>query len=142
MNATTDGLYRPMADVIDFHRAFGVAVRDSPGDPGHDVAHLRTDLIMEECDELLDGIKRRDMEAIADGAIDLIYVTLGALAAFGIDPGPVWDAVHAANMAKLGGPVRQDGKRMKPPGWTPPDVAGCLAGQRRISESYPPGDAS
>ena len=32
-------------------------------------------------------------------------------------------------MAKAGGPLREDGKRLKPPGWTPPDIAGVLAGR-------------
>ncbi len=38
-----------------------------------------------------------------------------------------WDEVHRSNMAKVGGPIRGDGKRLKPEGWTPPDVAGVLA---------------
>lgn len=47
----------------------------------------------------------------------------------GIDLGPVFEEVHRANMAKVGGPTRADGKILKPEGWTPPDVAGVLRRQ-------------
>jgi hypothetical protein len=32
-------------------------------------------------------------------------------------------------MAKVGGPVRPDGKKLKPEGWQPPDIAGILRAQ-------------
>lgn len=47
---------------------------------------------------------------------------------FGVDMGPIEDEVHRANLAKAGGPV-VNGKIMKPPGWTPPDIAGELKKQ-------------
>lgn len=47
----------------------------------------------------------------------------------GIDLRPVWSEVHAANMRKTTGPVREDGKRLKPEGWQPPDIAGVLRAQ-------------
>lgn len=40
----------------------------------------------------------------------------------------VWDEIHRSNMAKVDGPVRDDGKILKPEGWVPPDVAGVLKG--------------
>ena len=60
--------------------------------------------------------------------MDEIYVLLGSLAAMGVDFWPLWDAVHAANMAKAGGPV-VDGKVKKPEGWQPPDIEGELRKQ-------------
>ena len=60
---------------------------------------------------------------------DLDYVVEGTRLEFEIDGGPIAVEVHRSNMAKVGGPVREDGKRLKPPGWTPPDIAGELRKQ-------------
>ncbi len=65
---------------------------------------------------------------VADGLLDLQYIAQGCAQACGIDLDPVLDAVHAANMAKVGGPV-VNGKQLKPPGWTPPDIASVLRAQ-------------
>jgi predicted HAD superfamily Cof-like phosphohydrolase len=62
-----------------------------------------------------------------DALCDLLYVTYGAASAMGVDLAPFFKLVHEANMAKLSGPVRADGKRLKPEGWAPPDIAGLLA---------------
>lgn len=83
----------------------------------------------EELDETLQAMCRDDLPAIADGLADLIYVALGTAIAYGIDLRPVWSAVHAANMAKIGGPTREDGKVLKPEGWQPPDIKGILERQ-------------
>jgi len=69
-----------------------------------------------------------DLPKAADACIDQLYVIIGNLLAMGIDPRPLFDAVHAANMAKVGGPV-VNGKTMKPEGWQPPDIKGELKKQ-------------
>lgn len=93
------------------------------------VRHISAKLISEEMAELDNAWKKGNFPEVVDGAIDLIYVILGLLVACGVDPRPIWDAVHAANMAKEGGETRADGKVLKPPGWTAPDVAGLLKKQ-------------
>jgi predicted HAD superfamily Cof-like phosphohydrolase len=138
--------------VIQFHRAMHLPVRHTPAIPNGDRVRLRLRLIAEEFLELLDacgasltGISRTesaicdaiervredtvDLGAVADALADLDYVTEGARLEFGIDGGPIADAVHDANMRKTDGPIREDGKRLKPPGWTPPDILGCLKAQ-------------
>lgn len=70
-----------------------------------------------------------DFPAAVDGLCDLMYVIVGAALRWGVDLGPLFAEVHRANMAKAGGPVREDGKRLKPPGWTPPDIEGELRKQ-------------
>ena len=70
-----------------------------------------------------------DMPSLADGFGDLDYVVEGSRLEFGIDGDPVADEIQRTNMAKVGGPVREDGKRLKPPGWTPPDIVGVLREQ-------------
>jgi predicted HAD superfamily Cof-like phosphohydrolase len=71
---------------------------------------------------------------LADGAADTIYFIIGACLACGIDLRPVWRAVHAANMQKTGGPMRADGKILKPEGWQAPDVEGVLRAQAPLYE--------
>jgi predicted HAD superfamily Cof-like phosphohydrolase len=66
---------------------------------------------------------------VADALADLDYVIEGTRLEFGIDGGPIADAVHAANMRKVGGPTRADGKILKPDEWEPPDIAGELKKQ-------------
>ena len=56
-----------------------------------------------------------------DGMCDLIYVVCGSAVAAGVDLDPHFEEVHRANMTKLRGPKREDGKQLKPADWQPPD---------------------
>jgi predicted HAD superfamily Cof-like phosphohydrolase len=118
-------------DVLDFHKKFGCAIGEKPSLPpaGAGVRSLRMKLIGEEFEELGEAHTARDLPEIADALADIIYVAAGMAVTYGIDLRPVFDAVHASNMAKEGGATRADGKILKPPGWTPPDVAGLLRKQ-------------
>lgn len=66
------------------------------------------------------------IEAI-DGVIDTIVVCAGTGEDIGVDLDPFFDAVMDANMKKVNGPIDSNGKRLKPPGWTPPDLDAVLA---------------
>jgi predicted HAD superfamily Cof-like phosphohydrolase len=72
-------------------------------------------------------VPRVDLAHIAKEACDVHTVVSGDMVERGIDEDRVFDVVHASNMAKAGGPVRADGKRLKPRGWRPPDVVAALA---------------
>lgn len=112
-------------DVEDFHRLVcGIAPASTPAIRR---PQLRADLIAEEAQETVTAILRGDLVGAIDGLCDLLCVVYGAADEFGIDLAPFWHAVHSSNMAKVGGPVRADGKRLKPEGWRPPDIAGVLA---------------
>jgi predicted HAD superfamily Cof-like phosphohydrolase len=111
-------------DVEAFHRAVGLPVGETPGVRR---SELRAELILEEASETVAAIERGDLVAAIDGLCDLLCVTYGTAVEWGIDLAPFWDEVHRTNMAKQGGPVREDGKQLKPPGWRPPDIAGVLA---------------
>ena len=124
-------------DVVEFMRAMGQLVRDRPSLASGAETALRAELIAEEAAETVRALESGDLVEIADGCIDLIYVAIGCLLAHGIDPSRVWDEVHRANMAKSSGPVRPDGKRLKPPGWTPPDVSAVLDAQPGLDAVYP-----
>ena len=70
------------------------------------------------------------MSEFADGLADMEYVCEGSFLAFGIHSGPIHAEVQRSNMAKVGGQRREDGKILKPVGWTPPDIAGEIEKQR------------
>jgi predicted HAD superfamily Cof-like phosphohydrolase len=119
-----------------FHAAFGLALSDEPTlDVSPDVAELRVRLLAEEFDEYVTAVKNGDLVAIADALADIVYVAYGSAVTYGIDLDAVLAEVHRANMSKLdadGKPVlRDDGKVMKSPLYTPPDVAGVLRRQAR-----------
>lgn len=67
-----------------------------------------------------------DLPAAADALADVAYVVEGSNLEFGIPTYAVLDEVHRSNMAKVGGPIREDGKQLKPEGWTPPDILDVL----------------
>ncbi len=111
-------------DVEDFHRALDIPIHVRPAIRRPE---LRAALIEEEARETVEAIRRGDLVEAIDGLCDLLCVVYGAAAEFGINLAPYWAEVHRTNMAKQGGPVREDGKRLKPPGWTPPNIEGILA---------------
>lgn len=90
---------------------------------------LRLKLIKEEVEETLEAILKEDLVELADGICDSIVVLLGTAITYGIDIRPIWDEIHRTNMAKKGGVLREDGKRLKPEDWEPPNVAGLLQEQ-------------
>lgn len=122
------------ADVCEFHRVCGSAMAPTPMIPDDGVAMFRHRLLIEEYGETMDAMMAGDLPEIADGLADLIYVAIGTAVSYGIDLRRVWEAVQRSNMAKLGGGTDPGGKHRKPPGWTPPDIAGVLASQPPIPE--------
>lgn len=133
-------MHKAQSDVAEFHSK--VLKREDPTTPAIRRPDLRAELIMEEACETvfaLTGVEvawtfqkifesdKPDLLASIDGLIDLLYVTYGTALEMGVDLEPFWDEVHAANMRKANGPVREDGKMLKPIGWIGPDIAGVLA---------------
>lgn len=127
-------------DVKEFHTEMGFDVPVSPklGEKSHSYrATLRENLIDEEYSELCTALmmlytqpNNLDLANACKEACDLIYVVLGFFVDHGIDPGPIWDAVHESNIKKAGGPVCPDtGKRLKPEGWQKPDIQTILSQQ-------------
>ena len=84
-------------------------------------------LIEEEADELGEAIKNHDQVETLDALIDILVVTIGAIHSAGFDAEGSWKEVMATNFAKIDretGKVRkrEDGKVLKPQGWTSPDL--------------------
>lgn len=116
-------------DIVDFHRIFGHYIKNRPSIPPMRVKNLRKHLIEEETEETLSALNKGDLVKLADGIADSIVVLLGTAVSYGIDMRPVWNLVHASNMAKLGGGKRIDGKSLKPEGWMSPNIEGELKRQ-------------
>jgi|SRR5579872_3348458 len=113
---------RAWEDVRAFHAAFGHPVAEAPTLLEGLAAERRAAWIEEEAQELRDAAT---IEAQADAFIDVIYFAIGGLVHLGVQPGPLWDIVQTANMAKLwpdGRPRHRasDGKVIKPDGWEDP----------------------
>lgn len=91
------------------------------------VTRSRIDLMAEEVRELATALAAGDIEKIADGIADVVYVAYGTAAVTGLlDLMPALLAeVHASNMTKTNVPGR--GKPVKGPRYRPPDIAGILA---------------
>ncbi len=96
---------------------------------GISVAVQGQEVEMDSCTFMPD--KPVDIEGVADGCADISVVTVGTLIAFGIEDEKLLREVDEANLRKFGpgSYVREDGKWMKPPDWTPPDIAGVLKDQ-------------
>ena len=85
---------------------------------------LYLDLIREEVQELEDS---RHPVSDLDAMIDILVVTIGAIHSMGADAEGAWNEVMRSNFAKIdpeSGLVlkREDGKVLKPAGWTAPNL--------------------
>jgi len=112
--------------VMDFMNNFGQEVKYNPEFPDEKVQKLRISLIEEELEELKEAMGKEDMVGVADALTDILYVTYGAGAAFGIDLDKCFEEVHNSNMSKLdrnGHPIyRNDGKILKGPDYFEPNL--------------------
>lgn len=88
-------------------------------------------LIEEEFKELEQALANNNDAEALDALIDILVVTIGAIQSAGFDGEGAWKEVMSTNFAKidrLTGKVRkrEDGKVLKPVGWTPPNLAPYL----------------
>jgi predicted HAD superfamily Cof-like phosphohydrolase len=116
-------------DVKDFQVAFGLNVGTKPELPMDDERLLRMRLLEEEYNEYIEAEVTNNIVEIADALADIIYIACGTAVSYGIPLDRVFAEVHRSNMAKLvdGKPIRrEDGKILKPEGWTPPDTKGAV----------------
>ena len=89
---------------------------------------MYVNLINEEHQELLEATLSDDRVEQLDALIDILVVTIGAIHSMGADGEGAWKEVMATNFAKIDketGKVRkrEDGKVLKPIGWTPPELS-------------------
>jgi len=90
-------------------------------------ASLYRSLIVEEFSEFIQANNKDDEVEKLDACMDMIWVILGFCYMKGYDVHGAWNEVATSNFWKID-PVtgkvkkREDGKVLKPEGWTPPDL--------------------
>lgn len=118
-----EGIDSAYEDVKAFQIAFGNPIGKRPSTlTGHE-KERRIEWMREEIEEL--AVADTVVEQ-ADAIIDLLYFAFGYLVEMGVPPSGAWNAVHAANMAKLwpdGVHTNAVGKVVKPHGWHGPEQA-------------------
>ena len=88
-------------------------------------------LIGEETEELAVAIGEQDRTEQLDALIDILVVTIGAIHSMGADAEGAWKEVMRTNFAKIDSETgkvrkREDGKVLKPLGWTAPELGQFL----------------
>lgn len=110
----------PFVDQSQFMKACGQTV----GKFNRDQYQLYCNLIHEEFNELVaSSTKVDDLDAL----IDILVVTIGAINSLGVNGESAWQEVMRTNFAKIDPDTglvqrREDGKVLKPDGWTPPNL--------------------
>ena len=113
-----------IVNVFDDQARFMRACDQTVGVVNYQQKQLYINLIKEEVSELLEADSEVDE---LDALIDILVVTVGALHSMGADGSGAWQEVMRTNFAKIDhhtGKVRkrEDGKVLKPEGWTPPHL--------------------
>jgi predicted HAD superfamily Cof-like phosphohydrolase len=107
---------------------FMTACDQSVGEINSQQFGLYKNLIAEEFTELQEAKSQIDQ---LDALIDILVVTIGAIHSMGANGEGAWNEVMRTNFAKIDketGKVRkrEDGKVLKPEGWTPPNLGRFL----------------
>ena len=106
---------------------FMKACDQTVGELNQDQYKLYLDLMDEEWRELKSALLMENRVEQLDALLDFIVVTIGAVHSGGFDGEGAWKEVMRTNLAKIDretGKVRkrEDGKVLKPVGWTPPNL--------------------
>ena len=114
----------PFRDQEKFMRACGQTVDNY----NKDQYNMYLGLIEEEHKELQVAIDAFDRVEQLDALIDILVVTIGAIHSGGFDAEGAWKEVMSTNFAKVDKDTglvrkREDGKVLKPMGWTAPELA-------------------
>jgi len=119
-----------MSNVFRDQAKFMRACDQTVGEVNYNQKLLYIKLIEEEFNELKEAGSSPDE---LDALIDILVVTIGAIHSGGYDAEGAWKEVMRTNFAKIDketGKVRkrEDGKVLKPIGWTPPDLKNYIKG--------------
>lgn len=117
-----------VASLLEFNQAFDIPKLDSPNIGSEELIELRIKLLREEVEEYAEAARAGDLVEVLDALADIGYILAGTILNHGMQNiyDDAFDEVHRSNMAKLvDGKVlrREDGKVMKPQGWTAPQLA-------------------
>jgi predicted HAD superfamily Cof-like phosphohydrolase len=117
-----------MTNVFKDQEKFMQACDQTTGEFNVNQLNMYLGLIKEEGDELQAALVKQDKVETLDALIDILVVTIGTLHSLGVDAEGAWNEVMKTNFAKINpdtGKVtkREDGKVLKPEGWTSPELA-------------------
>jgi predicted HAD superfamily Cof-like phosphohydrolase len=117
-----------VASLLEFNQAFDIPKLDSPDIGSDELIELRIKLLREEVEEYAEAARAGDLVEVLDALADIGYILAGTILNHGMQNiyDDAFNEVHRSNMAKLvDGKVlrREDGKVMKPQGWTAPQLA-------------------
>ncbi|WP_313111232.1 nucleoside triphosphate pyrophosphohydrolase family protein [Aequorivita sediminis] len=122
-----------IAAVTEFHKAFGLGMKDAPtADLGIKKNLLRYKLMREENEEYLEAANNNDLVEVADALGDMLYILCGTIIEHGMQHKieEVFDEIQRSNMSKLGAdgrPIyREDGKVLKGPNYFQPKIKEIL----------------
>jgi predicted HAD superfamily Cof-like phosphohydrolase len=123
-----------MTNIFTDQEKFMKACDQSVGEFNINQLNMYLGLIKEEGDELQAAIVKQDKVETLDALIDILVVTVGTLHSLGVDAEGAWNEVMKTNFAKIDtktGKVskREDGKVLKPEGWTPPALNNFIKGE-------------
>jgi predicted HAD superfamily Cof-like phosphohydrolase len=118
--------------VGEFHQVFGQSDATKPTLVPKNLGKLRYSLLLEENNEYLEAVEKDDLVGIADALGDQLYIIFGTVLKHGLQDKieEVFKEIQRSNMSKLGAdgkPIyREDGKILKGPGYTKPDIASII----------------
>ncbi|MBB6680807.1 nucleoside triphosphate pyrophosphohydrolase family protein [Aequorivita sp. 609] len=122
-----------IAAVAEFHKAFGLGMKDAPtAELGINKNLLRYKLMREENEEYLEAANNNDLVEVADALGDMLYILCGTIIEHGMQHKieEVFDEIQRSNMSKLGAdgkPIyREDGKVLKGPSYFQPKIKEIL----------------
>lgn len=122
----TDSIYEMM-------EGFGQLPKstDSLGFPSEWVRALRRELLHEEVSEYNQAEHESDIVEVADALGDMMVIIAGTAIAYNIDLPAVLAEIQRSNLSKIDPETkrvvkREDGKVLKPEGWTPPDIKAVM----------------
>lgn len=128
-------MQKQLEQVKEFHEKFLHPVGKAPTNSVNN--ELRHKLMKEENDEYLQASEKNDLVGIADALGDQLYILFGTIIAHGMQHiiTDVFNEIHRSNMSKLGEdgkPIyREDGKILKGPGYSKPDLKKILKNEQR-----------
>lgn len=118
--------------VAQFNEKYEIEVSPIPRLPTEEEATLMHNLILEELLELNEAIDSKDLTETFDAICDILYVTAQQAHRLGLPITEGLREVQRSNLSKLGAdgkPVkREDGKVIKGPLYSPPDLESILVG--------------
>lgn len=118
-----------IAAVSEFHKAFGLGMKETPtANLGIEKNLLRYELMREENEEYLEAANNDDLVEVADALGDMLYILCGTIIEHGMQHKieEVFNEIQRSNMSKLGAdgkPIyREDGKVLKGPNYFKPNI--------------------